>query len=581
MRKIVTMFMLVATVASNAQNKEYAREFFLEEKVRDTQLRHLIESYIESPSQVNADAIDSYLERRSTERADDSLTGGAEPFIALHPTNNQLLALSYMESGNSFEYPVYYSTDAGATWDRSNFSPVGVLNTEFPGDQVLGGGDPVLAFDEDGTLHMTWIYLHGQGFSFNAGMFYAYSSDGGQTFTVPATDDHVIFDGTLLPTDMLDRQWMHVDNSGGPYDGNLYMSAIYFGGALGGAGEVVMTKPADSTGFNMTPTIAVPITGNEAAQFGNVKVDPNGTVHLSCMKFDSNGGAGGVYYTNSTDGAQTFGTPVQVGTATTALPNSGNHLIHDRDNSATSMAVDGNNIYIAWSDMANNDVRGFFVHSNDGGTTFSTPFEFGVDLLDSTYYHLMPNVAADNGKVSISWYAVSKNDFMTNYIVTESTDGGATFPTYSVVSSAPTDFGNEGSGFYGDYNTSVKDDCFTYAAWSDGRSGEPVMYVRKVNTCQLGVEELSPVNGSFSIANLYPNPASDMITVELTSAEGVELQGEILDLQGRVVQRMANYAMNAGSEQMIVSLDDLQAGTYILRLVAEDGTFATRSLIVE
>ena len=51
-------------------------------------------------------------------------------------------------------------------------------------------------------------------------MFYCYSDDAGQNWTLP--------DPSKLPVDGLDRQWMAVDNSGGTYDGNLYLSAALF-----------------------------------------------------------------------------------------------------------------------------------------------------------------------------------------------------------------------------------------------------------------------------------------------------------------------------------------------------------------
>ncbi len=576
------------TTAQTSNNDAFLEEY-LEEKVRDPELRELILDMKHAQEANNATLEASVLQQMkdrlstlrgtSNGRSETTIAGGAEPYIAINPANPNHLAATYMESGASGEYPVYYSFDAGNTWTQSSFSPITELDNQFPGEAMLGGGDPVFAFDEDGTLHMTWIYLH--GFSFSAGMFYAYSSDGGINFTIPAQQsDHVIYDGNLFSADMLDRQWMDVDNSGGANDGNLYMSSVYFGGNLGAAGEVVLTKAAGATGFSLTPTLAVGVTGNESTQFGNIKVDHNGVVHLACMKFDGGSGAGDVVYTRSTDGAATFATPTVIGPATTTLPNSPNHIVHGRDNSATSLAVDGDNVYIAWTDMANSDVRGFYAYSNDGGLSWSSPVEYGVLTVGSNFYHLMPNLAADSGGVSISWYAVDKNTTMTDYYVVESADGGATLGTPALISGGQTNFGAVNTNdFYGDYNASVKHGCITYSIWSDGRTGAPVIYIAKTNTCVTGVAEYTPLNGGITIDNIYPNPTLGQAQMAFTLKEAGHVNIDLYSMDGKVAQPIASGDMSAGNHNIALNLSGTAAGNYVIKLTKEDGTFATRIVV--
>ncbi len=587
-KTITTLFCACGLLASAQQVPELhpGAAYMIEEKVRDTSLRELMMELLANPADTKVQAaLGNYMANRPGpmgQRGEDVLTGGAEPYITMHPANPNHLVLSYMEAGSTFEYPVYYSTDAGVSWTRSTFSSSATLATEFSGHNIYGGGDPVFGFDEDGTLHMTYIYLHGVGFNIKAGMFYVYSTDGGITFTIPSGGAHVILDGTLfLPTDMLDRQWMDVDNTGGALDGNVYMSSVYFGGIMGNAGEVVVVKPASATAFNDTAYLAVPSGTGEGTQFGNIKVDPSGTVHLSCMKFDSNSGAGGVYYTRSNDGALTWDTPVLIGNATTSLPNGGNHLIHDRDNSAVSLAVDGSNIYIAWSDMADSTVRAFTAHSNDGGTTWSAPYEFGTDLLDTNYYHLMPNVSAEGGKAALAWYAVNKADMITNYYMAESSDAGATYSVVNNISQAPTDFANEGSGFYGDYNSSVRNGCNVYAAWGDGRTGNPEMYVARIDACNLTVQEINPVHAGWSV-KLYPNPAQTGTEtyLDITGSEEQEYRIEIYDLSGKNTVQATKHNGMKGTGKVVLNTKGLNPGTYFVRISDNGGTYAIRTLIL-
>jgi hypothetical protein len=511
---------------------------------------------------------------------DSNVGGGAEPYITMNSANPNQLAASYMESGSAFDYPVFYSTDGGTTWTQSTFSPATELANQFPGDQIWGGGDPTLAFDDNGDLHMTWIYLHGSITGLSAGMFYASSNDGGVNFQIPAQQsDHVIHDGDLFAQDMIDRQWMDVDNTGGTYDGNLYMSAVYFGGVLGPGGEVVFTKTAASTGFSLTPGMGVPFVGQETTQFGNVKVDNNGTVHMACMRIDGNGD-GGVYYVQSTDGAATFSTPVMLSSATTSLPNSSGHLVHDRDNSATSMAVDGNNVYVAWSDMASADIRSYYAYSNDGGATWSSPIEYGVVAMGANYYHLMPNLAADSGRVSLSWYAVNRNTKITDYYVIESPDAGASLGNAYPISASQTDFTNPGQDFYGDYNSSVRSGCYTHSIWSDGRTGSPNVYVAKTNTCLLtGVSEYSPLNGGFQVGSLYPNPAIDQATVNIDVTEADKYTIELLGVDGKLIQTVYNGELVEGEHQIRIDLSKVAKGNYVVKVADNDHVFATRILI--
>lgn len=565
-------------------------EEFIEEKIRTPELRERVEEIKEQHDAglpytlMSKEEIESITSRYQNPelRSEETFTGGAEPHIAMNPANHDHIVVTYMGSAGDFDYPIYYTTDGGTTWTQSSFSTAAELQNQYPSSGVLGGGDPILAFDEDGTVYLTWIYAHG-GFAtgINAGMFYAYSSDGGANFTVPDTTHHVVYSGNLLNNDILDRQWMDVDNSGGTYDGNLYMSGVYFGGPLGPAGELCLIKtPADS-GFTSVVS-AIPVTANESTQFGNVKVDGNGVVHMSAMRFAGSSGAGNIVYTQSTDGGMTWSTAVDIAPATTALPNGGNHLVHDRDNSAVSLAVDGSNVYIAWSDMANNDVRSFYAYSNDGGVTWSNAIEYGVDVLDNTYYHLMPNVAAEGGTMSIAWYAVDRTSLESWYHIVQSADAGVTLGPAGVVSPASTDFSAAGQqDFYGDYNSSVRSGCETFAAYSDGRTGAPVLYVAKFNTCNVmaNITEFSPLNGGLSVSDLYPNPAINEANLTFELEQKTAITVEVFGTNGQLVQALNAQQFAAGQHTLQLDVSELATGTYMVKVNTAEGVFATRTLV--
>ncbi len=422
-------------------------------------------------------------------------------------------------------------------------------------------------------------------------MLFVYSIDTGSSFIVPPLNVHRVYGGrNLFSADLLDREWMEVDNSGGLYDGNLYLSAIYFGGALTTqAGQIVLTKAANSNAFDTINVVtAIPLGLNgEYSQFVNLKVDQNGRVHLSCAYLTSDVGEGFIYHTVSNDGGQTFSPPVQVATGGLLFPNqivSSNIVVHNRENAAPSLAVDGNNVYIVWTDLVDsvsNISKAYFSYSNNWGQSFSPPFEFGNFLVDSIdVFHFFPTVAADSGLVAISWYTIDKISGESNYYLAESSDFGASFDTVVNISSVPSTFA--GSGFYGDYNSSVKRGCYTYSVWSDGRSGIPAVYVAKTQTCSsasIGITELSPVSEAFKVSSIWPNPASNIINLKISLLQNERISFEIYNLQGKLIERNLEKSFPVGDHQIQLDVNQLSAGQYLIKIQASNGLFASRVLV--
>ena len=104
--------------------------------------------------------------------------------------------MSYMDntSSGAINYPVYYSNDGGTTWTKSTFNAFSKLNTDFPGYSFIGGGDPVFAYDKNGNLYFSWIYLvlNSTNDTAVAAMYWAKSSDNGVSFTLQPGNNHFI-----------------------------------------------------------------------------------------------------------------------------------------------------------------------------------------------------------------------------------------------------------------------------------------------------------------------------------------------------------------------------------------------------
>lgn len=82
----------------------------------------------------------------------------------------------------------------------------------------------------------------------------------------------------------------------------------------------------------------------------------------------------------------------------------------------------------------------------------------------------------------------------------------------------------------------------------------------------------------FVAPNIYPNPAEDHVSI---SFEESELKGnvvvDVLDAHGTLVHR-SNYNSTHGS-LLTLSLSDLPAGVYMLRMQSADDTIHTQRII--
>ena len=84
-----------------------------------------------------------------------------------------------------------------------------------------------------------------------------------------------------------------------------------------------------------------------------------------------------------------------------------------------------------------------------------------------------------------------------------------------------------------------------------------------INGAPVGVEELSASAGGLFVV---PNPAADDAQAVFTITKSGPVQVDLLDMTGRLVQRVQSGNMVAGTQRIDLPLRDLQAGIYFIRL---------------
>lgn len=102
----------------------------------------------------------------------------------------------------------------------------------------------------------------------------------------------------------------------------------------------------------------------------------------------------------------------------------------------------------------------------------------------------------------------------------------------------------------------------------DGNTGtiaSTTTYCSCSNVCTMPVGINESIQSSVLIQNIYPNPSSSSLTIELQNKETEELIVEVMDMMGRK-QSSVTINSNVGLTTSTIDLSKLAQGTYILSI---------------
>lgn len=408
----------------------------------------------------------------------------SETFITINPNKTKVLAAG---SNEIFRLPMrgYFSTNGGASW--------GGVDLPLPPPKSKSGfdfgSDPTLAFDTEGNVFYGYIVVYFSGVNSPTGngingteLAVARSTDGGKTY--PTATFFSFENGT---NHFNDKPMITTDtNTVSPFHDNVYIAwDAASGGSIGGG---VRVASSSDHGATFSVARADDPSGPGRSIGASPAVGPNGELYVSWNDFAANA----IVFNSSFDGGLSWGVPVTISQKTLPfdirIPAEFNRgaLVYP------SLGVDQSNgphrgrVYCTWMDLTPANVTDIFISfSDDNGAHWSAParvtdqFAFKVDRFN----HWM-SIDPVTGDVNVAFYD-TRNDttgsrYQTDYYLTQSQDGGATFPGADVRVSTVSSNEHDCNGVFpcvginygnqqGDYEGLVSFGGVSYPIWTDSR----------------------------------------------------------------------------------------------------------------
>ena len=485
---------------------------------------------------------------------------GNEPSIAIDPTNPNRIVIGWRQFDNI----------------NSNFRQAGYAystdggNTwTFPGpiDPGIFRSDPVLDFDENGNF-----YYNSLTSDFNCDVYKI--EDGG-----------VVWDeGTYAYGG--DKQWMRIDRTDGIGSGNNYS---FWNSAFSDCYPGSFTR---STDYGSTYENCVTVSGDP--KWGTLAIGPAGEVYLigtgqhtitlvkSTTAQDPNSNVTWDFTSSvNLDGYLDGWSPVNpeglIGQAWV-----------DTD---ISSGPGHGNVYVLASVVRNSNsdpADVMFAKSIDGGLNFENPIQINTDSNPNNYQWFGTMSVAPNGRIDAIW--LDTRDAPTNtphhsaLYYSYSTDQGETWSINEQLS----DYFDPHIGYpqqnkMGDYFDMKSFDNAAHLAWANTLNGGQDVYYARITPSSIGVDDIVSNSDIHSVTN-YPNPFRETTTLTFSLAKRTHVNIKIVDVLGKVISNLYNDELDSGNFSLTWdgtndSGKKLTGGIYICKIKSEKNKLTRKILL--
>jgi len=219
---------------------------------------------------------------------------------------------------------------------------------------------------------------------------------------------------------------------------------------------------------------------------------------------------------------------------------------------------------IDWRHFGNLDdiIRAFFDDATYNGSNI-----YPVELLGF-------DAEAVGNRVDINWSTVSEIN-SSKFVIEKSnyTESGRSFLPIEEVAAA----GNSSvTSYYGPFIDSKVEmgKSYVYRLKMIDRDGNFDYSDEKVVT-------LTSINGSLSLDEVKPNPASDATVVEVNLGNDMDVVLSVYDVNGKVVAEIFNGTLNAGTHNYDLDLSELTSGTYTVVLSSGDAVITQKLNVIK
>ena len=124
----------------------------------------------------------------------------------------------------------------------------------------------------------------------------------------------------------------------------------------------------------------------------------------------------------------------------------------------------------------------------------------------------------------------------------------------------------------------------TWARFNDSGGVPNVTYLSRIPMVRMNFDQITNVEYGIDnpdiITAIYPNPATDIATLEYELSQRSELRVGLCDIQGKYLEDLYFGEGKSGRNQLMINVSSLPSGVYLVRLNSELGKLEKR-LVVE
>lgn len=474
----------------------------------------------------------------------DNIVGDAanEPSIAISPTNPDKMVIGWRQF-NTIQNSFRQAGYAYTTDGGETWTFPGVI------DEGIFRSDPVLDSDMDGNIYYNSLTTDGNNYWCDV-----YKMEPGST----EWDDGTYALGG-------DKQWMVIDKTDGVGSGNIYASWTK---SFSICYPDFFIRSIDG-GDSYEDCIDVP----GEPFWGTLATGPDGTLYAAGY---SDFGFIVIKSTSAPDPGEDvswgFFSSVDLDGNVSARegPNPDGLLGQTWIGVDQSDGPNSGNIYLLCSVERNNgdpnDVM--FARSTDGGATWDEPIRINQDLSTNNWQWFGTMSVALDGRIDVVWLDtrdVGPGSYPSSLYYSYSVDGGESFSANERISDAfNPHIGWPQQNKMGDYFHMISDVDYAHLAWANTLNGEQDTYYTRINPWFVGIDENE--QKSQLMISAYPNPAINKITIRYNNKQQENVEIALFDMFGKELITVREDQKETGSQVFNINTSMLKNGIYFVRV---------------